>query len=49
MDLRDHVVPYSTGFCKVEINQINALLARLTNGGGWLTWTRASRFSIKGH
>ena len=34
MDLRDHVVPYSTGFCKVEINQINALLARLTNGGG---------------
>ena len=27
MDLRQHVVPYSSGFYKVEINQINALLA----------------------
>lgn len=29
MDLRDHVVSYSSGFFKVEINQINALLAQL--------------------
>ena len=33
MDLRDHVVAYSSGFFKVEINQINALLARLTTVG----------------
>ena len=30
MDLRDLVVSYSSGFYKVEINQINALLAKLT-------------------
>ena len=29
IDLRDHVVSYSSGFYKVEINQINALLAQL--------------------
>ena len=33
MDLRDHVVSYSSGFYKVEINQINALLAKLTAEG----------------
>ena len=33
MDLRDHVVSYSTGFYKVEINQVNSLLAKLTTGG----------------
>ena len=33
MDLRDHVVAYSSGFYKVEINQINALLATLTAAG----------------
>ena len=33
MDLRDHVVSYSTGFYKVEINQINALLAQLAANG----------------
>ena len=30
MDLRNRVVPYSSGFYKVEINQINALLATST-------------------
>ena len=30
IDLRDRVVSYSSGFYKVEINQINALLAGLT-------------------
>lgn len=33
MDLRDHVVSYSSGFYKVEINQINELLANLTTNG----------------
>ena len=33
MDLRDQVVSYSSGFYKVEINQINALLAKLTAEG----------------
>ena len=33
MDLRDQVVSYSSGFYKVEINQINALLAELTAEG----------------
>ena len=28
MDLRDRVVSYSSGFYRVEINQINALLAQ---------------------
>ena len=28
MDLRDHVVAYSSGFYKIEVNQINALLAK---------------------
>ena len=28
MDLRDRVVPYSGGFYKIEINQINALLSK---------------------
>ena len=32
MDLREHVVSYSSGFYKVEINQINALLTNLTGG-----------------
>lgn len=32
MDLREHVVSYSSGFYKVEINQINALLANLKGG-----------------
>lgn len=35
MDLRDRVVAYSSGFYKIEINQINALLARsCSNGDG---------------
>ena len=33
IDLRKHVVPYSSGFYKVEINQINALLARSATEG----------------
>ena len=33
MDLRDHVVPYSAGFYKIEISQINSLLASLTVHG----------------
>ena len=33
MDLRDHVVAYSSGFYKIEINQINALLARACSKG----------------
>ena len=33
VDLRDHVVSYSSGFYKVEINQINALLANLATDG----------------
>lgn len=34
MDLRDRVVSYSSGFSKVEINQINALLEELTAEDG---------------
>ena len=34
MDLRDHVVSYSSGFYKVEINQINMLLSKLKSEGG---------------
>lgn len=34
MDLREHVVPYSSGFYKVEINQVNALLAALARNEG---------------
>ena len=34
MDLREHVVPYSSGFYKVEINQVNALLATLARNEG---------------
>ena len=33
LDLRDHVVAYSSGFYKVEINQINALLAKYISDG----------------
>ena len=33
MDLREHVVAYSSGFFKIEINQINALLAKSTASG----------------
>ena len=34
MDLRNYVVAYSSGFYKVEINQINALLAELVTNDG---------------
>ena len=35
MDRRDHMVSHSSGFHKLEINRINAQLARLTaNGDG---------------
>ena len=33
MDLREQVVAYSSGFYKIEINQINALLAKSTANG----------------
>ena len=34
MDLREYVVPYSSGFHKVEINQVNGLLATLARNEG---------------
>ena len=34
MDLRDYVVAYSSGFFKIEVNQINALLAKMPSQGG---------------
>ena len=34
MDLRDCVVAYSSGFFKIEVNQINALLVNLPRRGG---------------